>query len=418
MTWTLRSALFVCLVFGATLLGSNEALAQGACTIQFPKSLSFDQWKAEVQTRADRGIYPLIGLPAAEVREGLRAATRPDCDEWAEIWIGIGDRYLTKAKAELATDRAAADADFLMAWRWFNFARWPTLLSDGKRRAWDKAQEAFAGHGALMDPPTRTVRVPFPGNSDIVGILRTPKAAGPAPLLITIGGLDGWRDDMTVRFAALPENGFAVFAMDAPGTGDSPVNGTSSNADSMFSRLIDWAREQPAFDPARIFVHGGSFGGYWSARVAITEAGRLRGVIDQSGPTDAAFDTRALDQPEPLLPSFYLSDTVPSISRMLGTSTRVETDAAWTGMSLRRQGLIGKPTAPMLVVGGARDPLVPTADLWLVLSNGDTPKEAWIHPRGLHMGREPGVWRDEELLMKVMLPWLKRQAGMVDARKP
>jgi hypothetical protein len=28
----------------------------------------------------------------------------------------------------------------------------------------------------------------------------------------------------------------------------------------------------------------------------------------------------------------------------------------------------------------------------------------------LHMGRVPGVWRDEELLMKVMLPWLKRQA--------
>jgi hypothetical protein len=31
-------------------------------------------------------------------------------------------------------------------------------------------------------------------------------------------------------------------------------------------------------------------------------------------------------------------------------------------------------------------------------------------PPGLHMGHVPDVWRDEELLMKVMLPWLNRQS--------
>ena len=301
-----------------------------------------------------------------------------------------------------------------MAWRLYNFGRWPTLLSDGKARAWEKAQAAFAARGALLDPPIQTARIPFAGHAEVVGALRVPASARPVPLLITIGGLDGWRDDMSGRFASLPAAGFAVLALDAPGTGDAPVNGTSPDADAMFAAVIDWARGQPGFDPARIFVHGGSFGGYWAARVAITQAGRLRGVIDQSGPTDASFDARALQAPDKLMPSFYLSDTVPSIARMLGTTDFADTEAQWIGMSLRRRGLIGKTTSPMLVVGGARDPLIPLADLWIVLANGDTPKEAWINPHGLHLGREPGIWTDETLVQKVMLPWLKRQAGMAE----
>jgi hypothetical protein len=80
-------------------------------------------------------------------------------------------------------------------------------------------------------------------------------------------------------------------------------------------------------------------------------------------------------------------------------------------MSLRAQGLLGKPTVPMLVVGGARDPLIPNGDLFAMLTSGNAPNEAWIHPMGMHMGRVPGIWRDEELLTKVMLPWLKRQAA-------
>jgi len=53
------------------------------------------------------------------------------------------------------------------------------------------------------------------------------------------------------------------------------------------------------------------------------------------------------------------------------------------------QGLIGKPTGPMLIVGGAKDTQVPISDLDLLLHNGDVPKDAWINPQGGHLGREP-----------------------------
>ena len=55
-------------------------------------------------------------------------------------------------------------------------------------------------------------------------------------------------------------------------------------------------------------------------------------------------------------------------------------------MSLKEQGLIGKPSAPMLLVNGDRDSQVPIADLDLLLHAG-SPKEAWVNPGGGHMGR-------------------------------
>jgi hypothetical protein len=38
----------------------------------------FEQWKAEVQTRAGLQIYPLIGNKSDEVRIALQQATTPD----------------------------------------------------------------------------------------------------------------------------------------------------------------------------------------------------------------------------------------------------------------------------------------------------------------------------------------------------
>jgi esterase FrsA len=403
--WTAVAAAMI--IATSTSSGAQEA----SCTIDIPKPLTFEQWKAEVQTRADRQIYPLIGIKADEVRAALPQATTPDCDAWARIWIAIGDRYFSKAKQELPADRVGADSDFLSAQRYYNLAKWPTLLSPAKRDAWAKAKEAFNEHGKLMDPPANTIRIPYAEGRDIVGILRVPNVSGPVPLLITIGGLDAWRDDMVRRFAALPANGFAYLAVDAPGTGDSPVKGAGEEPDRMFAKLIDWAQAQPNFDKARIFVHGGSMGGYWASRLAILEAGRLRGAIDQSGPIDLAFSMEAIQEPNSSEPSFYLDDMLPSVNYMLGTRPGEDTSRSWLAMSLRKQGLLGRPTAPILVVGGARDPLIPTGDLFAMLTSGNAPNEAWIHPKGLHMGRVPGVWRDEELLTKVMLPWLKRQAA-------
>ena len=60
----------------------------------------------------------------------------------------------------------------------------------------------------------------------------------------------------------------------------------------------------------------------------------------------------------------------------------------------------------MLVIGGTRDTQVPIADLELLLNSGDVPKDAWINPRGGHLGRQVGVWPDPLIFKQVIIPWL------------
>jgi hypothetical protein len=74
-------------------------------------------------------------------------------------------------------------------------------------------------------------------------------------------------------------------------------------------------------------------------------------------------------------------------------------------MSLKKQGLLGKPTAPMLIVAGAKDTQTPIEDAELLLRSGDVPKDAWINPRGGHLGRESTGWIDPVIFTKVIIPW-------------
>ena len=85
-------------------------------------------------------------------------------------------------------------------------------------------------------------------------------------------------------------------------------------------------------------------------------------------------------------------------------------------LSLVKQGLIGKPTAPMLIIAGVLDTQVPVADAYLLLNNGDVPKEAWINPKGGHLGRQVQVYPDPVILKTVIVPWLGRKLEMDTAK--
>ena len=61
-----------------------------------------------------------------------------------------------------------------------------------------KALEAFAAYAKLQNPPIEIVRIPFEGK-EIVGTLRLPANVRPAPLVVTIGGLDGSKENASFR---------------------------------------------------------------------------------------------------------------------------------------------------------------------------------------------------------------------------
>ena len=368
---------------------------------------TLDEIKTEAIHRAENGMYPLIGLDPGDVKEAFASIHTRDKDEWAAAFMGVADHYMNEAKSLEKTDPTKANADYIRAWRLYSFGRWPIPASPGKQRSYEKAIEAFLAHARFWDPPQEIVRIPFEGK-EIIGYLRLPKNAnGPVPLVLAVNGLDSRKEDLSESFSAILPFGIGFLAVDGPGTGQSPIK-VSENAERMLSRVLDYISTRPEIDKNRVAMHGVSWGAYWATKMAIVERARLRGASAQSPPTDRFF------QKDFLLNSLignreYLFDQVPALMAIFDNVKTVDEMAeVLPKMSLVKQGLLGKPMAPMLILAGVLDTQVPISDIYLLLDKGDVPKTAWINPQGGHLGRQVKVWPDPVIFKQVIIPWLVR----------
>ncbi|MGC1663418.1 MAG: alpha/beta fold hydrolase [Bradyrhizobium sp.] len=361
---------------------------------------TIDEIKTETLARAQTGAYPALGIQPIDASDALGRIHSRDPDEWAAAWSAVADTYMAKAKA--ASDPKEADANFVRAWRLYYFAQWPSPTSAGKQAAYQKAIDAYLQHARSFDPPLEVVHIPYEGK-EIVGYLRLPaNAPRPVPLVLAISGLDSRKETVAETYAAAVPEGIGFFAVDSPGTGQAPRKADES-ADQMYSRVLDYLATRGEIDKNRILVHGQSFGAYWAAKLAHTEAKRLAGAVAQSPPIHRTFQQDFFRSR--MYTREYLFDYVPASLFVYGMKSADELIAFLPKMSLQAQGLLGKPTAPILVVGGSRDTQVPIEDLELLINSGTEPREAWINPAGGHMGRSAGTWPDPVIFKKIILPW-------------
>jgi esterase FrsA len=388
-------------------IGLAVALLPDPASYSQNSERTIDEIKTEAIRRAEVGQYPLIGLDAGDVKEALTSIHTKDKNEWAAGFMRVADRYMNEAKSLEKTDPTKANADYIRAWRLYSFGRWPIPASPAKQRSYEKAIEAFLAHARFWDPPLEIVTIPFEGK-EITGYLRLPKnAAGPVPLVLAVNGLDSRKEDLAESFSAILPFGVGYLAVDGPGTGQNPIK-VSENAERVLSRVLDYIATRPEIDRNRVAMHGVSWGAYWATKMAIVERARLKGASAQSPPTDTFF------QREFLMKSLignreYLFDQVPALMAIFDHVKTVDEMAeVLPRMSLVNQGLLGKPMAPMLILAGVKDTQVPISDIYLLLSQGDVPKTAWINPMGGHLGRQVGVWPDPRIFREVIIPWLVR----------
>jgi esterase FrsA len=383
------------------------AFSCGEFAMAQQKERTLDEIKVEAIKRAENGMYPLIGLDPADVKEAFAAIKTSDYDEWAAGFSTVAARYMNEAKSLEASDPTKANADYIRAWRLYSFGRWPVPASPGKQHAYAKALEAFLAHARMMDPPLEVVKIPFEG-SEIVGYLRLPKnAKGPVPVVLAISGLDSRKEDLSENFGAILPSGIGFIGVDSPGTGQAPIK-ASETAERMFVRVIDYLHTRPEVDKTRIGVDGQSFGAYWATKLAILDHARVKAVVAQSPPAHATFQKDFVIE-KTLGNREYLFGLGPALMSIYeGAKTTDDLANIFPKMSLVNQGLLGKPMAPMLIIAGALDTQVPISDAYLILNGGDVPKEAWINPQGGHLGRQVKVWPDPVIFRKVIIPWLVR----------
>jgi fermentation-respiration switch protein FrsA (DUF1100 family) len=370
---------------------------------QIAPARTWPELKEAVQDRVGRNAYPLTGYDKEQVREVLARINSLDRDEWARAWMQQGEKHFARARAVEATDPAQAREAYLDAWRYFGFGAWPTQNSAGKRSAHRRAAEAFRGFAGLASPTIEVVRIPFEGK-EIVAYLQLPAGPRPVPVVMSVGGLDSYKEYVVEQYGpGYLAAGLGYIALDMPGTGEAPIS-IDVGAERIFSRVLDTLASRADVDARRIGMMGVSWGGHWAGRVGIVEKDRLRASVNWAGPVDGYFQREW--QQKALGTREYLFDLFAARAGVYGVTDLESFLAYGPRMSLKAAGLLGKPSAPMLLVNGERDSQVPIEDLYAMLRSG-SPKEAWVNPEGGHIGRGPG-WPDTRIFREVVVPWLAR----------
>jgi pimeloyl-ACP methyl ester carboxylesterase len=218
-----------------------------------------------------------------------------------------------------------------------------------------------------------------------------------------INGTDSRKEDEVQGRDSMFRSGIGVVAVDMPGTGESPVK-ADVGSERIFSRVLDYLATRSDVDSKRVVAWGVSYGGHWSANLAYVEKDRLRGAVVQGGPVHdyytAEWQKKSLGTPE------YLFDLFAARAAIYGAESVDEMLAYGPRLSLKTQGFLGKPSAPMLVVNGEKDSQVPISDLYMLMQSGGSAKWSWVNPDGGHTGRSQ-EWPNSRIAEEVITPWVK-----------
>ncbi len=390
------------LFFVAALIGSLGVRRSQAQDIAPPRTLAElkDETLKRVQEKPQRTMVE--GILLEDAKAALAKINSLDRDDWAAAWITFGDRYMTEAKALESAGNIRARDIYLRAYQYYKLAHYPTDKSPKKKEAYKNGLAAFLNYARYLKPALEVVRIPFEGK-EIVGYLRLPEKVRPAPLVYLVTALDSRKEEWAVRNGLYLEQGIAIFLTDMPGTAQAPIKG-DPKAERMLSRVLDYFQTRPEIDAKRIGFYGGSWSGYYAAKIAIVERERLKAVVAQGVGVHHYFQPEW--QRKALGTREYLMDLFAARASVYGAETLEEFLAFGPKMSLVTLGLIDKPSAPTLLINGEHDSQVPIEDLHLLLRHG-SPKEAWVNPQGMHMGRSPG-WSSQRIQREVTVPWMVR----------
>jgi hypothetical protein len=331
--------------------------------------------KMRMQEFVGRGADP------KEVAAIFERLTTLDAEPWVAEWTKLAVPFEHKA-AELESQGKIEDANkaYLKAASYYGIAKFPCINHPAKQAAYRKAIENYLKGTRTQDPPRERVAIPFEGK-EIIGYLRKPKGIALPPVIIGTGGVDVYKEERNTD--EIVKAGVASFSMDMPGAGECAVFNTP-NAERLYTTTIDYLLTRQDLDGQRMGFIGRSYAGYWGAKMAYVESKRLRACVQAGGPIHYTFQEPwlrgLLNEKEyfwSILDSMIYSNGVKNFDELLKTAP---------AMSLKEQGWLDKPCAPMFAYNGALDPWMSPQEIPLLLETGE-PKTARIIADGKHLGR-------------------------------
>lgn len=191
--------------------------------------------------------------------------------DYANTCENLGDNWRSLADTAIVHDHFATARTFYLnavaAYRVGQYTIIPD--TDKKLNMYRKLIDCYTEAAKLFDPPIERVEVPYKAGK-MVGWLRVPQNINrKIPIVISIGGADGWREEHHNYSNYYTERGLAYLMIDGPGQGETRLFNKmymDLYNEEALKEIVEYISMDSRF--GKIGMIGYSFGGYLVARTA------------------------------------------------------------------------------------------------------------------------------------------------------
>lgn len=264
--------------------------------------------------------------------------------DYADSCIGIGDAARTYAENALRDGHLhTARTFFLNAAAAYRVGQY-TIVPDIEKKLniYRKLIACYSEAAKLYTPHIEKIEIPYKGRN-MAGWLRMPeKIYGRVPIIISIGGADGWREEHHNYSDFYAERGMAYLMIDGPGQGEARLfNKLYMELDNeeALNEIVEHVSGDNRF--SKIGMIGYSFGGYLAARAAAISS-KLDACVVNGG----SYSPREILN---FIPHFT------GVFSALTNKNGEELEKFINGMTL--EGYAERITCPLLLNHGKPDPL-------------------------------------------------------------
>ena len=290
--------------------------------------------------------FTVNGVTPADF-EGVIAGIE-DWADWCAAWVARGSDYEALGREALAEGRTRSAGEHLaQAAVYYHFAKFVFVEDlDQMREAHERAVACYTDALPHLDPPGRRIEIPF-STGQLIGVLRTPAGLGPHPVVVLLPGLDSTKEELRSTEETFLVRGMATLSVDGPGQGEAeyslPIRGDwAPVAEALWEAL----GTLPEVDRSRLGVWGVSLGGYYAPRVAAALGDRVAACVALAGPFNFGECWTSLPQ--------LTRDTF-----RLRSAARNEDEAHKIALTLGMEQAAADLVAPLLIVFGRQDRLIP-----------------------------------------------------------
>jgi len=287
-------------------------------------------------------------------------------------------------QAEASGKLTEAREHYYIASCFYTNAMWAIYEDDNLQRIQWQERKRFCYDQFIQyaGRPIERVELPYEGKK-IQAILHLPpnrKSNEKVPCIMYIPGMDGVKEDNPATGDPFLERGFAVFAIDGPGQGETREGGIKCNASNYADagRLAcDYLVNRAEIDPSRIGVMGSSMGSYWAPRVVVEEKRFKACAVTAVCMEPGQYAIFNMSSPTFKLNYMYMSG--------------YDDEAAFDefAKSLTLEGVTAKITCPYMVVAGEDDEHCDMKFVYKLMDEIPAPKLLYVFEGERHSIRNP-----------------------------